>query len=445
MHLIVFEMPEPVDKIIARETKRLADIQKKESQESQGENEDATTVVSKSIELHDAPSLRIVGYDPRSKHRTIIIIPPNAVAEVSGGYYSAYLEEERRRELARIVCDKLELTFPKNKPFELMLPWTGSSAVSTGSKVQEGKVSWRSNADRINARTGKLFRSAVKVSHLDLIVSIFALLKKSDLTNIDERCLVVNFYAPAASEAVETVLSEKVQVEYCGRAILDFNEGEPRSIAIRNLCKNFSAELLEDPDDSDKKVLMVQLKAKKKAFIDDYKNIGLPPPELDKRAMGVPVVFMPPATTGKLLSRQSVCLYCKETKKLTDKQYIVSLSTKAQLSGAETGLVVRAYDQAASETIVLHYSARELIRLCEEVDQPDLLRDYVTVRDMVFDGPKDLLEEDFVSITEKGEILVKIQNLIGVITSIIIKDLGISKNSMDENCLYSLTSEYVPA
>ena len=40
-----------------------------------------------------------------------------ASTELAGGGYSPFLEPERRRELAKIICEALLLSFPKYKGF----------------------------------------------------------------------------------------------------------------------------------------------------------------------------------------------------------------------------------------------------------------------------------------------------------------------------------------
>ena len=395
------------------------------------------------LEVLVAPPLRVVGYDPRSKKRHILLVPPEAVTEIAGGGYSHYLKEERRRELGRVVCESLQLSFPRGGGFELVLPWSGlhsNKIVGTGG----AKMSWRSNADRVLQRSGKLFRAGIRMFQYDIIVSVYATLLSDGSANERDKTIIINFYAAVASEASEISLNEEKQKEYMGRALLDFLPGDTRGVAIRNLCKYFRPEISEDPSDSTKKILNVELLPKKKGYISDYKEVGLPPPEADLRASGVPVVHMPPDTTGDLMYRSTRKIFRKELDDMTKEEYMMSVYTKQKGCGPERGIVVKVYDSEICQTIVLHYGPMEVLRLCEEGDQPDLMRDIVTAREQVTDGPKDSLEEGFVSLTEKGETLKTIKHLSDIFCQFVMNDVGMMDSSQGDRVLYSLTSSHEP-
>ena len=445
LQLVVFELPRD-GKIEAKmtEDERLAQKIKQE-EENEANKPAARSQLKKreSMKLFEAPPLRVVAYDPRSKKRAVLIVPPDAVTEVAGGSYSQYLEPERRRELGRIVAESLELTFPRGGGFNLVVPWSGAKSVSTGA-VDRGKASWRSSAERVLQRPGKIFRSAVRISNYDILVSVYVVGMASDGSMSSDKTIVVNFYSTTVSESTEIRIPEDVQTEYLGQPIMDFLQGDTRAIAIRNMCKFFHADIFEDPGDSTKKVLEVELMPKRKGFVSDYKDIGLPRPEDDLRAVGVPQVFMPPDATGKLLFRKSTRVYMEECDRLSDVEYVVSIYTKSQMEGAERGVVAKVYDPENSQTVVLHYGPREVMRLCDAADQNDLLRDIVTMREFVIDGPKDELEEGFISLTEKGESLEKMNKLTSILSDILVKDLGITTNSQGQRALYSRTSEYEP-
>ena len=395
------------------------------------------------LEILVAPPLRVVGYDPRSKKRTILLVPPDAVAEVAGGGYSQYLQEDRRRELGRIVCESLQLTFPRGGGFELILPWSG---LSSNKVLGSGgaKMSWRSSADRVLQRAGKLFRAGIRLFQYDIIVSVYATLITDGSASEADKTIVVNFYAAVASEATEMSLNADLQKEYMGKPLLEFLPGDTRGVAIRNLCKYFRPDISEDPSDASKKILHVELLPKRKGFISDYKEVGLPPPEADLRASGVPAVHMPPDATGDTMFRNNRKLYKFELEDMTDIEYMMSIFTKAKGCGPERGVVVKVYDSEMCQTIVLHYGPMEVLRLCEEGDHPDLMRDIVSAREQVTDGPKDSLEEGFVSLTEKGETLKKIKNLSDIFCQIVMNDVGIKESSQGERVLYSITSSYEP-
>ena len=116
----------------------------------------------RAIPLFEPPTLKIIGYNPRSKRKTTYIAPPAAILEVAGGVHSPYLDPKRRRELARIAGDALALKFPKDGPPELVMAWSGSSkefAAAASAVAKAGKVA-RSSAEAVLKRTGKLFRTA---------------------------------------------------------------------------------------------------------------------------------------------------------------------------------------------------------------------------------------------------------------------------------------------
>ena len=165
--------------------------------------------------------------------------------------------------------------------------------------------------------------------------------------------------------------------------------------------QTYKRSISEDPSDASKKILHVELLPKRKGFISDYKEVGLPPPEADLRASGVPAVHMPPDATGDTMFRNNRKLYKFELEDMTDIEYMMSIFTKAKGCGPERGVVVKVYDSEMCQTIVLHYGPMEVLRLCEEGDHPDLMRDIVSAREQVTDGPKDSLEEGFVSLTER--------------------------------------------
>ncbi len=445
LQLVVFEMPKPPEK-----------TKKEESSEEQkvGTNEDedygvdiqnklnAARLQRKKIVVHEAPSLRILGYDPRSKQRSVIIVSPEAVTEVAGGEHSTYLEVERRRELGRIVCESLQLTHPREGGFELVVPWSKSEAVVAGAIIG-GKKSWRASADRVIQRPGKLYRSGVRISGLDLIVSVYSsMTKKEDGT--PDNGAIFNFYAQVASETTEILLPELVQVEYMGKPMMAFIPGDTRAIAIKNMCKYFTAYLDENSRDPSKKTLHVELLPKKKGFIDDYKEIGLPIPGTDVRPSGIPTVFMPPDAAGTLFYRQSTRIFVKEENKMSKEEYLVSVYSRTKKEGPERGMVVKVYDTEISQTIVLHIAPSEVTRIVEGANCTDILKELALAREMNVEVKADSLEKGFLELTERGEIIKKINQLTSIICDITVKDIGITVNSQGEKCLYSLGSTFIP-
>lgn len=443
LQLVVFELPKSVEQIKKEEAAKVAAIVAAEGNE---EVADVKIISDKKarqkVVSREAPSLRILGYDPRSKQRSIIIASPAAVCEVAGGEYSAYLEIERRRELARVVCESLQLFFPRGGGFELVVPWSQSAAVASG-VIIGAKNSWRASAEKVLQRPGRIYRSGVRISALDIIVSVFMnSTKEGDREN--DKSVIFNFYSQAASESTEILLDEGKQIEYMGRTILNYVPGDTRSVAIRNMSKYFSAILDEDPRDHTKKVLIVDLLPKKKGYIPDYKQIGLPIPGTDVRASGVPTVFMPPDATGALLYRKSNRIFVKEENSLSTVEYVVSVHSRTKNEGPERGIVIKVYDTEISQTLVLHISPSEVQRMLAAADQAEVLKQLVSAKELLSDEKHDALEEGFVDLTEKGESLARINKLTEVLCDIAIKDIGLTLNSQGEKCLYSIGSTYLP-
>lgn len=189
----------------------------------------------KNVTRWPVPAFRIVAYDPRSRRKVPLGVEPQAVLEVCGGEFSPYLDPEKRLDLAKIICDTLVLVFPSGRPFEVIVPWSGAKkeiSTATVSK-DETKMSTRASADRVVQRKGKLFRSVLRITKNELLVSVYA----HTLSNVSDdpngRALLFNFYSPAVSQSTEILVSEPEQVERIGRPVLHFSEGSMRSTAVR--------------------------------------------------------------------------------------------------------------------------------------------------------------------------------------------------------------------
>ena len=380
------------------------------------------------LERYPPPAFRIVGYDPKSKRKVTLGVEPQAIIEVAGGVFSPYLDPERRKDLARVVCDALVLIFPSGKPFELLVPWSGAKKEISTAVVSksENKISDRSGAERVLKRPGRLFRSALRISKYELLVSMYShtVSQAADTAqNTDNRQLNINFHSPAVSEAAEVVVKETEQIERLGRPILHFGEGAQRSVAIRRLCKYFRAEIIEDIMDPNKKTLVVVLLPPDKGFITDYQQVAASDPGEEIRPVGIPGVFFPLDTCGKALHRQGMSLPNRERSK-PNKDYLVTVYTKSMLENAERGLVVKLYDRAISETAVLHIGASELIRICEHFDEPDLLKDLVLAQAEEDSLELDDIEKGFSELTAKGDLRRKTQSLINRLMEIVLGDLG---------------------
>jgi hypothetical protein len=388
------------------------------------------------IHLYDAPPVRIVAYDPKTKLRSILVVSPEAVLEIAGGGYSKYLAADKRRDLGRIICENLELIFPRSGGFHLVFPWAG---LRDGPNNRVVTTNWRLSYEQSSLiRPGRIYKAALRVGRFNILVNAFCAAYPQNKT------VTFNFRSSTCRNDVDIAVPESVQVEYSGQPLMSFIKGDTRDIAIRNFCRCFQAHISVDKGDYSLKVLAITLRPKKKWFIESYKDIGMPPPEEDVRAVGVPQVFMPPDASGILLNRRSVRLYIADTDCLSELEYVVSVFTKSIPTGPERGVVIKVYDPRISQTIVLHYGHNEVKRLCNQANLPDLLDRMIDARTVVFDGPRDELEEAFLEITEKGEVLEKMRGLTSKLSDIIIADVGIITNNQGEKSLYSKSSEYEP-
>lgn len=426
------------------------------------------------VDSREAPTLRVLGYDPRSKRKSVLIVVPDACQEVAGGQYSPYLESDRRREMARIVCEALLLYFPRGKPFELTLPWSGAAQEVTNAMAGDGKTSWRSSADRVNKRPGKLFRSALKINSLELVVTFYSQVTTKTIstdgvevegttisdTKIERTVvcnhLIANFYSVAASEAFELLVTEDEQVERIKRPAAKYEEGAIRAAALRRLSRFFKAKLAEDPEDDKKKVLVITLLPPGRDFVSEYEQIRPnDAPGEDVRPVGVPAVFMPLDTCGVQLFRQGIARRVetgstssnldrseehKRRKGDPEKDFIVTVYTKSEQEGAERGLVVKIYEKISSHTIVLHIGPSELMRLCEKEREFDLLRDMVTARESSNMHTVDAIEEAFVAVTTKGEELAVSNRFQDRLVSIVINDIAIRMDAEGKMTAYLISA-----
>ena len=394
------------------------------------------------LEKYISPSFRIVGYDPRSKTKSTYVISNEATTEVAGGSYSQFLDPSRRRELARIICDGLQCIFDKGSSFQLFLPFSGAVAVSTGAPPIE-KKSVRASSEQILHRPGKIFRSAMRISQLDLLVTIYAN-PPGTTVGSEQYGITVNFYIPVASETIDIPVSEKVQREYLGNPLVLIQEGLPRAMAIRKLCHYFKADLRDDRKHLGAKLLQVDLLPLKSGFIQEYKQVGLPKPGQDIRPVGCPAVFMPPDTCGILLHRRGARLYDKTLGQKGDIEYVVSVFTKSALEGCERGLVIKVYDNNVSGTMILHIGPSEITRLVNKAEEYDLLRDIAARREAEPDSARDALEKNFESLSEKEENLRHLKKMYDLFADIVIADVAIKPDPIGDPSLYLRTAKTEP-
>eukprot|EP01035_Chromulina_nebulosa_P024934 gene24934-32492_t len=198
------------------------------------------------LEAYPPPAFRILSY----------LAEPQAIVEVCGGVFSPYLHPDKRRELSRIM------RWFSSSPVEIS--HSNYSCHATVSR-DEMKVSNRSSAERVIQRAGKLFRSALKITGNELVVSVYSHVV-SAVTGDTQ--LIFNFYSPKVSDAVEVVMNQDEQLKRIGRPIL--------------LCRFFKSDIRVDVSD-DKRTLHV-------------------------RPVGIPGVFFPLDTCGRILHRRGMTL-----------------------------------------------------------------------------------------------------------------------------------------
>eukprot|EP00607_Mallomonas_marina_P007628 CAMPEP_0182422954 /NCGR_PEP_ID=MMETSP1167-20130531/8820_1 /TAXON_ID=2988 /ORGANISM="Mallomonas Sp, Strain CCMP3275" /LENGTH=401 /DNA_ID=CAMNT_0024601481 /DNA_START=540 /DNA_END=1742 /DNA_ORIENTATION=- len=391
MHLQVFEIPKDTGLGDRTDEHEKPEEEKKDSEPLY----DGTVKrVRVKMEKHDVPLLRIVGYDPKSRTKSSLVVDPRAVAEIAGGLYSQYLEVSRRRELARLVCESLTIIYPRGKPFELVAPWSGAGKDVGGGSSGDSNV-LRSNTEKTLKRPGRIFRSGIVISHLDVIVTVFT----SHLSRIDTSSkrrgsgdntrqpskyqIIINFYSMKASDSIEITLDERDQTSRIGRAILDYPIGAARATAIRHLCRFCKASLEPDPNNSEMKLLKIEFVPAKKEFLDDYRHVSAPDTGDDIRPVGAPIVFLPLDTVGEMLYRRGLIIPVVGRNGIIThkgKEYVVSVFTKTVKEGPERGLVVQLYDRSVPKTLAIHIGPSEIVRLCDNAHEPDLLHDMMSAK-----------------------------------------------------------------
>lgn len=403
---------------------------------ARGENDNGfaeVRTILHNLKRYLPPAFRVVGYDPRSKRKVVLAVQPQAVLEVAGGVFSPYLDPERRKDLAKVICDAMMLYFPANQPFELTVPWSGAKqAVSTAEVARDKKVSSRSSADRVMQRKGRIFRSVLRISKFDLVVSVFVLEAEAAQLHTQGSRLIFNFYSPSVSEATEVVVDESQQMERIGKLVTQCTEGTIRATCIRRLCRFFRAEIIEDILDPTHRTLNVVLVPADKAYVTEYQMVRVPPPGDDLRPVGIPSVFFPLDTCGSALHRRGMTLVNKDNDSMPrQKDFLITVYTKSDTETPERGLVLKLYDRAISQTSVLHLGPSELMRICIHADEPDLISDIVTAQIMQDQSKVDDLEEGFKEFTKKGELENKTKALVDIFVDIVLKDLGFFMSPQD--------------
>jgi hypothetical protein len=436
----------------------------------------------KSLKRHLPPAFRIVGYDPKSRRKVVLPVEPHAVIEVSGGIFSPYLQNERRRELARIVCESLILYFPNaaadgSKPsgggggggllstFELMIPWSGNqnnqaintidlksvgddklkkkkkaaaSGMGQGSEETDAEATAisadlkaknpRTAADRVMNRKGRIFRSVLRISNYELIVSIYqfsspGISADGTPTTSLNNSIIINFYSPACTEAKEIILSEEQQIERISSSVVSFQEGAIRTAAIRRLMRFFKAEIIEDILDATIRELHVVLVPPGKDFITEYRNVSKPLPNENVRPSGLTSLFWPLDTCGLPLHRCGKTLVDRNNPQHC-RDFLITIYTKSVQEFVERGVIIKLYDRMTCNFSVLHLSPSEMIRICNYYQEDNLLNDIVNSKIHEQAYQVDEIEKGLKEFTDKGKLEKKTNDLVKILLEIVVKDLG---------------------
>lgn len=453
------------------------------------------------------PAFRIVGYDPKSKRKVILPVEPQAVIEISGGIFSPYLDPERRRELARIVSEALILYFPNasnavttttgnqnnnnnNKGglsnFELMIPWSGNaqnSQITTidmkamdaknniNKKKKKGVMNLTTNkdddheddntplvsndlqsknprkaADRVMNRKGRIFRSVLRISKYELIVSIYQFSSPPQPSGIlaetppANSTIIVNFYSPAVTEAKEIVLNEQDQIDRISQTIISFQEGAIRTAAIRRLMRYFKAEIIEDILDPTIRELHVVLLPPGKDYITEYKNINQSiTTENYIRPNGLTNLFFPLDTCGIPLHRCGKTLIDRNNTQHV-REFLITIYTKSVQEFVDRGLIIKLYDRLTCNNSILHLSPSEMIRICHYYQEELLLPEIIQSKIHEDSYQIDDIEKGFKEFTDKGKLEKKTNDLVKVLLNIIVNDLGFYMSPQDTVIPYMKSS-----
>jgi hypothetical protein len=337
--------------------------------------------------VKQAPALRVVAYDPQSKRKISFMPPIEAILEISGGIYSPFLDKERRKELAKIVCDSLFLMErPRGSRFELSIRWSGTLQDATAAMISV-KRSWRALSAAGAKRKGKLYNASVRISKMELSVTMYSASSAPVGTMRGSRGqehmrphqLVVSFCSNMAPEAVELTVTSEQQESRIGRPLERFVEGSIRDTAARRLCQWFRATLVTDPEDDTRKSLHVELMRVRKGYLNEYEKVGGTEPGEDLRPVGVPECFMPLDTCGDFLYRRSIQLP-NRSPDLDLSNYVVNVYTKRKGDDANKGLVLKMYNPETPDSMVLHVGPSVLARICSQAGEAeaDLLRSMAT-------------------------------------------------------------------
>jgi hypothetical protein len=366
------------------------------------------------------PTLRFVGYNPKTGHKSLLVVPPQAVLEVLANlapseagelFTEEILTRKRRLQLCKVITTKLRLEYPRSAPPELVLPWSGANfgflgevagagggpptaeggagGAGTGATSKSAKAgNGRPIEERPLKRENRVLRCSMQLCKVNVVVTAFRVNGQSASSSTNGAAaaalsdLSVNLYYPRIQESCEVVVTAQEQSACLGRGVFELDEGEPRTTAIEWLCRRLDVQVLQDPNHKARKILVAVLVANKQAdWVAAYKQLDTSVPVKPERVEGVPMKFIPSNTRGDLVLRKGVKVRGGSVAQRGVAECLVSVFSRAPGEPPGHGLVFECYNADTSYTSVLHVEASELRRqVCGRLE---LLTSPVQVKDTV--------------------------------------------------------------
>jgi len=370
------------------------------------------------------PTLRYVGYNPKNGHKSLLVVPPEAVLEVlsqSGDgrlgdlSLAEMLTSRRRLQLAKVLAKQLRLEYPRNAPPELVLPWSGANVGFLGDVAaprdvnssagpddddneaesgqggvggkpglpRKGRVgkgpSGRLPEERVFGRQNRILRTSMQLCKLNLLVSAFRVGGGAGGGGGND--LSLNLYYPRIQESCEVVVSAVQMAESLGRSVFELDPGEPQATAVEWLCRRLKISVDDDPLNPGRKYLRAELApTSQPAWVAAYQQLDPSVPVAPERVEGVPLKFVPANTRGDLVLRKGCKVKGATLAQRGVAEVLVSIYSRAPGEAAGHGLVIEAYDASSAYTSVLHVAASELRRQVagrDDLLEPDVVKDTV--------------------------------------------------------------------
>jgi hypothetical protein len=277
------------------------------------------------------------------------IAPSAAVLECIGEAAEGaeyLLQSTHQGELALAVSRHLRLLFPRNKPPELVLPWSradiGEGVIGEDADVQ----STRPPHEMQRVRPGRMFSAGMRVDNCDVICTVFE-------DHDDSMSVRVNVYDPRVSESAEVIVGHEECQTILGRPWREFQPGQPRDFVFQKLCQQLRLTTTRDGDG--KAFIKAEIDTDlSRPWVPAYHRLDPSEPVQPARPTGLPLVFIPADTRGDLVLRRGV--------KLQQVEVLMTVSTRAKGEPGKHGLVFEAYNPAISSTATLHVGSSELYK-----------------------------------------------------------------------------------